>query len=78
MHDGFMRNAMLLAAPMRTHFDLCVRKYLLSHVISPSNDLLSRMRSFLAEYPEVDLRVLGVPSGNWQDEPLWNTRNNGF
>ena len=59
--------------PMRTYFDLCVIKYFLN-VISPSNDMLSKMQSLFAEYPEVDLRALGFPSGNWQDEPLWSTR----
>ena len=60
--------------PMRTYFDLCVIKYLLN-VISPSNDMLSKMQSLFAEYPEVDLRALGFPSGNWQDEPLWSTQS---
>ena len=31
-------------------------------------------QTLFAEYPEVDLRALGFPSGNWQDEPLWSTR----
>ena len=60
--------------PMRTYFDLCVIKYFLN-VISPSNDMLSKMQSLFAEYPEVDLRALGFPSGNWQDEPLWSTQS---
>ena len=60
--------------PMRTYFDLCVIKYLLN-VISPSNDMLSKMQSLFAEYPEVDLRALGFPSGDWQDEPLWSTQS---
>ena len=56
--------------PMRTYFDMCIIKYFLD-IISPGNDMLSKMQSLFAEYPEVDLRALGFPSGNWQDEPLW-------
>ena len=26
------------------------------------------------EYPMIDIRAMGFPSGNWQDEPLWSTR----
>ncbi|MGN1256720.1 MAG: Abi family protein, partial [Bacteroidaceae bacterium] len=59
--------------PMRTYFDLCVIKYLLN-VISPSNDMLSKMQSLFTEYPEVDLCALGFPSGNWLDEPLWRNQ----
>lgn len=42
--------------------------------ISPCNDMLAKMLSLFAEYPEVDLCALGFPSGNWQDEPLWSTQ----
>ena len=59
---------------MRTYFDLCIIKYFLD-IISPGNDMLSKMQSLFAEYPEVDLRALGFPSGNWQDEPLWSTQS---
>ena len=59
---------------MRTYFDLCIIKYFLD-LISPGNDMLSKMQSLFAEYPEVDLRALGFPSGNWQDEPLWSTQS---
>ena len=37
--------------------------------------MLSKMQSLFAEYPEVDLRALGFPSGNWHDEPLWSTQS---
>ena len=53
---------------------MCIVKYFLD-IISPGNDMLSKMQSLFAEYPEVDLRALGFPSGNWQDEPLWSTQS---
>ena len=60
--------------PLRVYFDMCIIKYFLN-IISPGNDMLSKMLSLFAEYPEVDLRALGFPSGGWQDEPLWSTQN---
>lgn len=56
---------------MRTYFDLCIIKYFLNN-ISPANDMLSKMLSLFSEFPEVDLRALGFPSGDWQKEPLWS------
>lgn len=57
--------------PMRTYFDLCIIKYFLD-IISPANDMLSKMLSLFSEFPEVDLRALGFPLGDWQNEPLWS------
>ena len=65
---------LLKTDPLRVYFDMCIIKYFLD-IISPSNDMLSNMQSLFAEYPEVDLRALGFPSGNWQDEPLWSTQS---
>ena len=65
---------LLKTDPLRVYFDMCIIKYFLD-IISPSNDMLSKMQSLFAEYPEVDLRALGFPSGNWQDEPLWSTQS---
>nr|WP_320947525.1 hypothetical protein [Bacteroides intestinalis] len=31
-------------------------------------------QSLLAQYPVIDIRVMGFPSGNWQDELLWSKR----
>ncbi|OYP64519.1 Abi family protein [Prevotella sp. P2-180] len=59
---------------LRIYFDMCIIKYFLD-IISPGNDMLSKMQSLFAEYPEVDLRALGFPSGDWQDEPLWSTQS---
>ena len=47
---------------MRTYFDLCIIKYFLN-IISPKNDMLDKMQTLFAEYPEVDLGALGFPSG---------------
>lgn len=58
---------------LRIYFDMCIIKYFLD-IISPNNDMLAKMQSLFAEYPEVDLGALGFPSGNWQDEPLWSTQ----
>lgn len=58
---------------LRIYFDMCIIKYFLD-IISPCNDMLAKMLSLFAEYPEVDLCALGFPSGNWQDEPLWSTQ----
>ena len=65
---------LLKTDPLRVYFDMCIIKYFLD-IISPSNDMLSKMQSLFAEYPEVDLRALGFPSGDWQDEPLWSTQS---
>lgn len=54
----------------KVYFDLCVVKYFLN-VVSPGNDMLNKMQALFALYPKVDLRALGFPNGNWQDEPLW-------
>ena len=59
---------------VRIYFGVSIIKYFLD-IISPGNDMLSKMQSLFAEHPEVDLRALGFPSGNWQDEPLWNTQS---
>ncbi|MGM9802075.1 MAG: Abi family protein [Candidatus Limisoma sp.] len=56
--------------PLRIYFNMCIIKYFLN-IISPGNDMLLKMQTLFAEYPEVDLGALGFPLGNWQDEPLW-------
>ena len=55
--------------PMRTYFDICIIKYFLD-VISPSNDMLAKMRWLFIDFPEIDLHALGFPNG-WEMEPLW-------
>ncbi|MCQ2190243.1 MAG: Abi family protein [Paludibacteraceae bacterium] len=54
----------------RIYFDICIIKYFLD-VISPNNDMLSKLRwLFFVDFPEIDLRALGFPEG-WEMEPLW-------
>ena len=54
---------------MRTYFDLCIIKYFLD-IISPANDMLAKLRWLFVEFPEIDLKALGFPTG-WETEPLW-------
>ena len=37
--------------------------------------MLEHLQALLAEYPMIDIRAMGFPSGNWQDEPLWSTQS---
>ena len=75
MPNQFLRPWITLPTDqLRIYFNMCIVKYFLD-IISPGNDMLSKMQSLFAEYPEVDLRALGFPSGNWQDEPLWSTQS---
>ncbi len=57
----------------RIYFNICIIKWFID-VISPNNDMLEHLQSLLAEFPMVDIRAMGFPSGNWQDDPLWNNR----
>lgn len=54
---------------MRAYFDLCIIKYFLN-VISPNNDMQSKITWLFIRFPEIDLKALGFPQG-WQMEPLW-------
>ena len=54
---------------MRAYFDLCIIKYFLN-VISPNNDMLSKLTWLFIRFPEIDLKALGIPQG-WETEPLW-------
>ena len=75
MPNQFLRPWITLPTDqLRIYFNMCIIKYFLD-IISPGNDMLSKMQSLFAEYPEVDLRALGFPSGDWQDEPLWSTQS---
>ena len=56
--------------PLRVYFDMCIIKYFLD-VVSPGNDMLDKMLSLFSDYPEIDLKALGFPAGDWQAEPLW-------
>lgn len=54
---------------MRTYFDICIIKYFLN-VISPNNDMQSKLIWLFIRYPDIDLRALGFPN-EWKMEPLW-------
>ena len=54
---------------LRIYFDLCIIKYFLD-IISPANDMLAKLRWLFVEFPEIDLKALGFPTG-WETEPLW-------
>ncbi|WP_031532848.1 MULTISPECIES: Abi family protein [unclassified Bacteroides] len=55
--------------PQRTYFNICIIKYFLD-VISPNNDMLTKLRWLFVDFTEVDLKALGFPNG-WEFEPLW-------
>ena len=54
---------------MRAYFDLCIIKYFLN-VISPNNDMQSKLIWLFIRFPEIDLKALGFSQG-WETEPLW-------
>lgn len=58
-------------SPTRIYFDICITKWFIDK-ISPNNDMREHLQSLLAEFPMVDIRAMGFPIDNWQDEPLWN------
>lgn len=53
----------------RTYFNLCIVKYFLN-IISPDNDMLTKLRHLFVDFPEIDLKAIGFPIG-WDNEPLW-------
>ena len=55
--------------PLKVYFDMCIIKYFID-IISPNNDMLDKMNSLFATFPEIDKAALGFPSG-WENEPLW-------
>jgi hypothetical protein len=55
--------------PLRTYFDLCIIKYFIN-IISPYNDMTGKLKTFLSDFPDVDLAAIGFPHG-WESEPLW-------
>ena len=43
-------------------------------IIWRNNGFKNYLIALLDKYPMVDIRAMGFPSGNWQDEPLWSSR----
>lgn len=61
----------LPTAPLKVYFDMCIIKYFLDF-ISPNNDMLYKLNNLFTDFPEVDKKAMGFPTG-WEQEPLWNT-----
>lgn len=53
----------------RIYFVLCIIRYFLQ-TINPNTTFHRKLKSLLAEYPQVDVSVLGFPKG-WEKEALW-------
>ena len=53
----------------RIYYRICIIKYLL-FTVSPNNRFTQKLKSLLAEYPTIDVRVMGFPA-DWENEPLW-------
>ena len=53
----------------KVYFSLCIIKYFLD-IISPNNDMTSKLQSLLSDYPTIDTNAMGF-SMNWEQEALW-------
>ena len=53
----------------KVFFSLCVIKYFLN-IISPKNDMTSKLVKLLSDYPNIDINAMGFVA-NWVQEPLW-------
>jgi len=54
---------------LRIYYNLCIIKYLLD-IISPNNELSTKLVDLFNHFPEVDLAAMGFPA-SWREEPLW-------
>jgi abortive infection bacteriophage resistance protein len=55
---------------LRIYFDLCIIKYFLN-IISPNNDMKTKINTLLSSFPNIDITAMGFPQG-WENEQLWN------
>lgn len=53
----------------KVFFSLCVIKCFLN-IISPKNDMTSKLVKLLSDYPNIDINAMGFVA-NWEQEPLW-------
>ena len=53
----------------KVYFSLCIIKYFLD-IISPNNDMTSKLQSLLSDYPTIDTNAMGF-SMSWEQEALW-------
>ena len=58
-----------LANPQKIYYVLSILLYTLK-TVNPNSTFVSRFKSLLAEYPNVDISAMGFPV-NWESEPLW-------
>jgi abortive infection bacteriophage resistance protein len=54
----------------KVYFSLCIIKYFLD-IISPNNDMTSKLQSLLSDYPTIDTNAMGFPM-DWKQENLWH------
>ena len=54
---------------LRIYFNLCIIKHFLD-IISPNNDMRSKIDALLFAYPSIDTAAMGFPRG-WENESLW-------
>ena len=54
----------------KVYFSLCIIKYFLD-IISPNNDMTSKLQSLLSDYPTIDTNAMGFPM-DWKQEDLWH------
>ena len=57
--------------PNRYFYDICILKWFVD-IISPQNDMKERLKSLLAQFPNVDVAAMGFPQ-DWEAEPLWKS-----
>lgn len=55
----------------RSYFMLCMIKYLLQ-TVAPTNSFLTKFKSLLVKYPNVDVNAMGFPK-NWDKESFWTS-----
>jgi abortive infection bacteriophage resistance protein len=55
--------------PLRIFFDLCIIKYFVN-IISPSNDMTTKLKMLLSDFPDVDPAAMGFPR-EWEEDPVW-------
>ena len=53
----------------KVYFSLCVIKFFLD-IISPTNDMTSKLQALLSDYPTIDTNAMGFPK-DWEQEALW-------
>ncbi|MEP2056812.1 MAG: Abi family protein [Maribacter litoralis] len=55
----------------RSYYILSIILFLMQ-TINPEHSIVSRFKSLLVKYPNVDVFAMGFPN-NWEEEPLWQS-----